>query len=149
MLHNLYDIWNASILDVAAVTGILWTISIQPINPAVISKGAQRGGNSLGLHLSPPGGSLVLVLLSATWNNGADNAVVGAAADKLLSDIIKASTASRTFNRFIDLNHANKGQDPIAGYGPSVKVRLQAVSKKYDPFGVFQTTVPGGFKLFT
>ena len=149
MLNSLYNIWNASILDVAAVTGIIWTISIQPLNSAVTSKGVQRGGNSLGLPLSPPGGSLVLVYLSATWNNGVDSAVVGAAADKLLSDVIKASTASRTFNRFIDLNHANKDQDPIAGYGPIVQVRLQAVSKKYDPFGVFQTAVPGGFKLFT
>ena len=148
MLNSLYDLWNASIPEVAAVTGILWTISIQPINSAVISKGAQRGGNSLGLPLSPPGGSLVLVYLSATWNSSADSAVVGAAADKLLNDIIKASTASGTFNSFIDLNHANKDQDPIAGYGASIKAQLQAVSKKYDPFGVFQTAVPGGFKLF-
>ena len=90
----------------------------------------------------------MLVYLSATWNSSADSAVVGAAPDKLLNDIIKASTASGTFNRFVDLNHANKDQDPIAGYGASIKVQLQSVSKKYDPFGVFQTAVPGGFKLF-
>lgn len=148
MLNALYDVWNASIFDVAAVPGILWSIGIQPINSAVTSKGARKGGNSLGLPLSPPSGSLVLALLSATWNNGTDSTAVGVAADKLLSNIIKASTASGTFNRFIALNHAGKDQDPISGYGRKIKTHLQAVSKKYDPFGIFQTAVPGGFKLF-
>ncbi|KAF7879031.1 hypothetical protein EAF04_000231 [Stromatinia cepivora] len=33
------------------------------------------------------------------------------------------------------------------GYGDEMKSSLQAVSKKYDPEGFFQTVVPGGFKI--
>ena len=107
-----------------------------------------NGGNSLGLPVNPPRGSLVVVILSATWDDGRDNTRVSEAADNLLDGIIGAAKAVGTFNRFIDVNHANKGQDPIAGYGPEVGEQLRAVKRKYDPLGIFQTAVPGGFKLF-
>lgn len=148
MLRTLFDLWNASISDVATVNGISWAISIQPLNKAVMSKSALLGGNSLGLPLNPPSGSLVLVLLSATWVDKNQSLLMNQAADKLLNNIIHAAKTSGTFNRYIDLNHANKNQDPISGYGPDVKAKLQAVSREYDPDGVFQTAVPGGFKLF-
>lgn len=147
MLHTLFNLWNASISDVATVNGISWTINIQPINRAVTSKSALLGGNSLGLPLNPPGGSLVLVLLSATWANSNQSLLMNQATDKLLNNIIHAAKTSGTFHRYIDLNHANKNQDPISGYGSNVKARLRAVSRKYDPDGIFQTAVPGGFKL--
>lgn len=46
------------------------------------------------------------------------------------------------------LNYADISQDPIGGYGEEIKAKLQAASKKYDPEGVFQKQVPGGFKVF-
>ena len=148
MLHTLFKLWNTSTSNVASIAGITWSISLQPLNSAVTSRTILKGGNSLGLPAHPPRGSLIFVLLSATWTDGRDNARVSEAADELLHGIIDAAKASGTFNRFIDLNHANEDQDPIAGYGPEVKERLRAVSRKYDPRGVFQTVVPGGFKLF-
>ena len=105
------------------------------------------GGNSLGLPLHFPTGALVLVSLSATWNESGDNDRVEAAANALLSGIIAASKAGGTFDRYIDLNHANTHQNPVAGYGPVVRAQLTAVSRAYDPEGVFQESVPGGFKL--
>jgi len=35
----------------------------------------------------------------------------------------------------------------MAGYGEESLERMKGVSKKYDPEGVFQRGVPGGFKL--
>jgi hypothetical protein len=35
----------------------------------------------------------------------------------------------------------------IAGYGEESVSKLRATSKKYDPEGLFQKAVPGGFKL--
>lgn len=40
-------------------------------------------------------------------------------------------------------------QDPIGSYGANNKQKMQEVSKKYDPEGVFQKAVVGGFKLFS
>ena len=59
------------------------------------------------------------------------------------------SKARGTFESWIDLNHADTTQDPIASYGTVSQAKLIALSKKYDPHGVFQRLVPGGFKLST
>ena len=39
-------------------------------------------------------------------------------------------------------------QEIFPGYGPENHMRLQAIAQKYDPYGVFQTLMPGGFKVF-
>lgn len=44
-------------------------------------------------------------------------------------------------------NDAAPGQKPLQNYGEESYDRLNAASEKYDPEGVFQTLVPGGFKL--
>lgn len=46
------------------------------------------------------------------------------------------------------LNYAAQDQDPIASYGADSVERLKAASRKFDPQGLFQRNVPGGFKLF-
>lgn len=50
-------------------------------------------------------------------------------------------------NPWIYLDYAYKTQDPLKGYGEESLQKLRDVSKKYDPEGVFQTMVPGGFKV--
>jgi hypothetical protein len=59
-------------------------------------------------------------------------------------------TAAQTLgvdDPYLYLNYAASWQDPINSYGPASVANLQAVSRKYDPSGVFQKQVPGGFKL--
>lgn len=46
------------------------------------------------------------------------------------------------------MNYASAGQPVIEGYGEENVRFLREVSRKYDPKGVFQRRVPGGFKLF-
>ncbi|EHA19834.1 hypothetical protein ASPNIDRAFT_123216, partial [Aspergillus niger ATCC 1015] len=62
--------------------------------------------------------SLVVTLLSATWDDAADDARVEEAA-----------------------------KDSIASYGPESIERLRRISREVDPTGVFQNMVPGGFKI--
>lgn len=57
---------------------------------------------------------------------------------------MKAASASE----FLYLNYADQGQDVIAGYGEGNQMELRRVSRVYDPEGVFQKAVVGGFKLF-
>lgn len=45
------------------------------------------------------------------------------------------------------LDYAYETQDPLASYGEENLQKLRDVSKKYDPEGVFQIMVPGGFKV--
>ena len=51
-------------------------------------------------------------------------------------------------HEFEYLNYADSSQNPIASYGADNVRRLRAMSRKYDPHGVFQRQVPGGFKLW-
>lgn len=45
------------------------------------------------------------------------------------------------------LNYSDISQDPLSTYGEDNFKRMREVAMKYDPTGVFQTRVPGGFKL--
>lgn len=49
---------------------------------------------------------------------------------------------------FLYLNFAAWFQDPLAGYGQKSLENLRRVSKQYDPKGLFQKQLVGGFKLF-
>lgn len=49
--------------------------------------------------------------------------------------------------RFTYLNYAASFQDPLASYGDANVQFLKRVAAKYDPEGVFQMLVPGGFKI--
>lgn len=146
LLEAAYSLWNTTVATIAAVPGIVWSLTYEPIPVAITSKSASLGGNVLGLDCSE--GSLVLVELTASWNNTSDDTLVERTSRKLFLDIDKASQAAGVFNRFKYLNYALNGQNPIDGYGPRNKARLQAVSKKFDPYRIFQDAVPGGFKLF-
>ncbi|KAG9199276.1 hypothetical protein G6514_008623 [Epicoccum nigrum] len=48
---------------------------------------------------------------------------------------------------WIYLNYADGTQDPLSSYGPDNVAKIRAAAKKYDPKQVFQTRVPGGFKI--
>ncbi len=103
-------------------------------------------GNALGLEgldVTP----LVLCLLSVTWDQAEDDAMINSVTKTLIEEIDRATKAAGLFHRFKYLNYAAPFQDPIGSYGPASKAQLQAVSKKYDPEGFFQAGVPGGFKL--
>lgn len=45
------------------------------------------------------------------------------------------------------LNYCDGSQDPLATYGAANIRKMKEASAKYDPTGVFQNRVPGGFKI--
>ena len=105
-----------------------------------------KSGNALGLEdVSDP---LVLCLLSVTWTQAQDDAIINSVTQTLIEKIDQATSTAGAFHRFKYLNYAAPFQDPITSYGPASKTQLRAVSKEYDPEGFFQIGVSGGFKLF-
>ena len=48
---------------------------------------------------------------------------------------------------FLFLNYADGFQDPLGNYGQANLKFMEQVATRYDPNGVFQSLVPGGFKL--
>lgn len=89
-----------------------------------------------------------MTVVTIAWDDAADDDF----AQSSLADVVaKQEQLVRDKGLYVDfkyLNYADISQDPIGSYGAKNKKFLQAVSRKYDPKGVFQTVVPGGFKLF-
>ena len=64
-----------------------------------------------------------------------------------IADLDEFAKSVGADNPWIYLDYAYKTQDPLTSYGEENLQKLRDVSKKYDPEGVFQTMVPGGFKV--
>lgn len=69
------------------------------------------------------------------------------AADATIKEIRAKSIETRTDNPYIYLNYAGKDQDVLGGYGKANVRKMEKLSAKYDPDSVFQSLVPGGFKI--
>ncbi|KAJ5207789.1 hypothetical protein N7449_002168 [Penicillium cf. viridicatum] len=119
------------------VEGLVFDFLMQPIP-------VTNGTNSLGLE--PNVKDLVLIDIGAAYYNAADDAVVQAAVQKIFDQHVHILKKAGIFLDWTYLNYAGSNQDPIGTYGDLATLRR--VSKKYDSKGLFQTAVPGAFKLF-
>lgn len=146
LLNAVYEKFSNTIGQVDEIAGITWSLTFQPIVPAITTKSAAKGGNSQGLSGSE--GPLVNALLTTSWTLSSDDELINRVAARFVQEVDALAQAKGLFNKYVYLNYANKTQNPIVGYGAASKAKLQAVSQKYDPQGLFQSGVPGGFKLF-
>ncbi|KAJ2990948.1 hypothetical protein NUW58_g2708 [Xylaria curta] len=103
-------------------------------------------GNSLGL--TPDGGAIVSTALLAYWVNPSDDEKILGSLKTVLEKLDENATACGTAVPFKYLNYSFGFQDPIGSYGAENKARLQEAGKEYDPKGIFQKGVPGGWELF-
>ncbi|KAM0807321.1 putative Oxidoreductase FAD-binding protein [Seiridium cardinale] len=147
MMASIYQISQTVVKPLTAISAIKWSLSFQPVPTVLLSKAASTGGNSLGLDASD--GNLFNVLLTASWDDAADDALISTQAKALFDQAEVEAKDLDVAHPYLYLNYAAPWQDPMSGYGAESKANLQTVSKKYDPAGVFQKNVPGGFKLFT
>jgi hypothetical protein len=145
-LQNIYSLFKNAVASVENTKGIRWTLTYWRIHSSVATKSAAYGGNSTGLDTSR--GSLVLCVLTYSWEDASDDEAMNGAAKLFIEEVDKLSSDAGLFNRYKYVNYSAGYQDPISGYGDEMKAKLQAISKKYDPEGFFQTNVPGGFKIF-
>jgi hypothetical protein len=136
----------------------------QPI-PTVFGKiGAERGGDMLGFdrfnetvvrmysRLSPTISitntpSHLVFQTYLAWNGASQDKFFQSQGDWLISELSKYAKSIGKSNPFIYLDYAYKTQKPLESYGAKNVAKIRAAAKKYDPNGVFQTMVPGGFKI--
>lgn len=85
--------------------------------------------------------------MTVSYDAASDDAAILSAVTDFFAAANSLAESKGTRHPFQYLNYAYKTQDPISGYGPASVARLRAASAKYDPYGVFQKQVPGGFKL--
>jgi len=136
---ELFKIWENGTRAFVNVEGMFFEFLTQP-------QAVTNGTNMFGLV--PGKTDYVMNLMTASYANAADDAYVQTA----VTDIIeKQKAVLRSGGYLVDFiyqNYADVSQDVHASWGADNVAKLQAVSKKYDPQGVFQNMVPGGFKIF-
>lgn len=93
-------------------------------------------------------GPILVLLLIGTWDKASDDAEAERLGAKFIDNICMRARELGAFHPYIYMNYAWKGQQVIDAYGLPIKQTMQSVSRKYDPDGIFQYAVPGGFKLF-
>lgn len=119
---------------------------LQPLPSYRWPIGKQRGGNVLGLdHLQNNA-----LLYTAGVGVITDNAPLEEAHALLKEMGAKVTDFAKSVQGemdFIYLNYADVDQDPLGTYGASNIQLMKDVAAKYDPTGVFQTHIPGGYKI--
>jgi hypothetical protein len=139
------EIWKAALKPIQNCEGLVCAYTLQPYARSQLEATARKGGNSLGLD--PSLGPIVSVAFLMYWSlESDDESIIGAfkgAYEKMRED----ATSRGKLTDFICMNYSANFQDPISSYGAGNKKNLQRASTKYDPEGIFQKGVPGGWKL--
>lgn len=140
------ELYTAGIVPLQGpVPGLTCSLTFQPFTLSLLRQSVLKGGNSLGLEATGPA---VSVLLLTYWKESGDDQRVLETMTGVLEKIRSMAVERRTALEYVYLNYAAGFQSPIDSYGSDNKRKLQEVSRRYDPKGLFQNSVPGGFKLF-
>ncbi|KAK7994443.1 hypothetical protein PG991_016031 [Apiospora marii] len=145
-LHAAAKTFEPALEKVRAIDGMVFSFTLQPYPVSLLKRTEPAGGNVLGLN--PADGPLVSILILLYWNQQSDDELVLGTARNVIEAIDKDAAARGTLVPYKYLNYAFDFQDPIGSYGQENRKKLQEASRKYDPDGLFQKEVPGGFKLF-
>jgi hypothetical protein len=142
-LPALYEVVPISALSLVSIDwqpiGSLWTAGSAASNPA---------GNALGIDTDAKGTYLAWAEVVEWVGSEYDDAVLAWVQNT--TDAINAATkAAGIYDAFTYMGDAAGFQidEMYAGYGSDNQAKLLDISRKYDPERVFQTLMPGGFKI--
>jgi hypothetical protein len=82
-----------------------------------------------------------------SWSEAKDDELFIGLGKMLTDGIHMFATEKGTAVDYLYLNYADKDQDPLTGYGADQVAFMKDVASKYDPSGVYQRLLPGGFKV--
>jgi FAD/FMN-containing dehydrogenase len=143
LIGSMFDAVNETIFDFNVPEGVLWSLAFEPLPTTFLAPGA--GKNVLGT--SPKDGNGMILLISPLWPDSKSNDAVHAKAEKVIAAVNAKARSMGLLKKFVYANYAGWSQHPIESYGGKNVAFLKRTAKKYDPTGVFQRKVPGGFKL--
>lgn len=125
------------------INGGTFALMPQPISANMIDASKATGGNALGLKPRPQ----LWFTVNIGWNNAADDAKAVSIATASVAKIEAITKSRGLYDPFVFLNDAGASQKVIHSYGSASFAKMKKVSVKYDPNGMFQKQVPGGFKI--
>lgn len=117
----------------------------QPIGASWMQASAERGGNALGVD---PFKVYLCYAQVVEWVGATYNEAVLSWVEETAHKLNSAAQDAGLYDPFNYMGDAAGFQPVFPGYGELNHKALQAIAKKYDPRGVYQTLMPGGFKVF-
>ena len=141
-LKAAYEIFCQTTTELRNVKGLLFPFTYQAILPAWMNKGDP---NVLGLEgCTEP---LIIFNCSLTWSRAEDDKHVRSTIQRALERIDEAAAARKADHPYRFMNYCMEFQNPYTGCGEESLRLMREASKKYDPDGLFQRGITGGFKL--
>lgn len=110
------------------------------------SKSANPTGNALGLDTATKGTYLCWAEV-IEWVGDSYTDAVNSWVQNTTAAINTATQAAGIYDAFNYMGDAAGFQEIYAGYGAENKAKLLSISQRYDPDRIFQTLLPGGFKI--
>ncbi|PFH59647.1 hypothetical protein XA68_12052 [Ophiocordyceps unilateralis] len=146
--ETLRHIWDASdevYNSLPQKDKVDWIVVLfpQPVIQQAYSE--KRGGNSLGLSKNKE--DQIVVWLASRWSDPNLDGMMEQARRDFVKATVAVAKKHKTYSPFLYINYAGPDQDPLCGYGAQTVAFLKRTAEKYDPNGVFQKLMPGGFKV--
>ncbi|KAK4184090.1 hypothetical protein QBC35DRAFT_466772 [Podospora australis] len=117
----------------------------QPLPKLFAQNSIKAGGNVMGVERHSSDG--VLWLATAMVETAEQEAKAYPLVKAWVEEVKKYAASLDGLLEWTYLNYADKSQDPLGSYGKENLRKIKAAADKYDPQGVFQKLVPGGFKI--
>lgn len=89
----------------------------------------------------------IIMMIAPRWEDGSYDDIISAAVELAVARIQQITKSAHTDDQYQYMNYAGGFQDPIAGYGEASTAFLHATRMRYDPRGIFQHRMSGGFKI--
>ncbi|KAJ5893647.1 hypothetical protein N7495_005338 [Penicillium taxi] len=117
----------------------------QPIGADWIKASEAAGGNALGLDSS----NIYLCYAEVVeWIGSAYDEIVAEWLEETTYAINNATQKAGLHDAFNYIGDSAGFQSIFPGYGAENHEKLVSIAQKYDPHAVFQTMMPGGFKVY-
>jgi hypothetical protein len=149
IIQNLYKIWKELVPEVGKqypYADLSAELTFQSIPPP--PKNGSHA-NSLGFIAdSAPEKDVVFLQVVLTSGDARADEGLQVALQDIIARLDEQIEKEDVKHDFVYLNFAASFQDPFAGYGKEKVDALRSVARKYDPKGLFQKQLAGGFKLF-
>ncbi|KAI7909451.1 FAD binding domain-containing protein [Pyricularia oryzae] len=148
VMTHAVDTYNAMVKEFEAeapTLGFTAQCMFQGLSVNQFKQAAVNGGNVLGLDDRTD--NLIMFLGMLAYKDPSLESLVNAKMTAWVDDIKKFAASKGADDEYLFLNYAHISQSPFRSYGQKNLAFMKEVADKYDPRGVFQINMPGGFKI--
>ncbi|CAI6341386.1 unnamed protein product [Periconia digitata] len=146
-LQETARLYKLVITELQAKASGQWRVSClhQVWSTSYTADSEAKGGNVLGMERYTE--NFIMYQSYLSWSEAKDDELFIDLGIMLTDGIQKFAASAGTDVKYLYLNYADKDQDPLTSYGADKVDFMKAVAAEYDPSGVYQNLLPGGFKI--